>query len=647
MEKFIPGDNVHFKRTVVNKNAERSFSMILLLGHFLATLCFCIVFVTKGRRAFDKYDTLTNCFIAHRNEIRATMDDIVSMIKMVERTSRRDAPEISPAELVGGRRIGRSRRKKGKKKISVRRRHKTFKGGAPINKMGITALIVCLVAIFFYMDLNVESPLGIKEGAINLESPLGIKEGTVKLERKLTLKGEYRSFEETHERINKEGSVNAVFLDVHTHGTNDVRDQKFYHQFFKQNGVSKFRPHVSEQIIFGTLSNKYVSALYSGFYNYWINSDRIDNYQFSNGIDPSIEMLEEYLNSVMHTSLQKKMISSLDDFIKTEMSQFSIPSNSRKKRMLLSFYKNLRAQTLKLKSDEETDPVLTEIMKDRDKYLKFVHAEGDEEKLRVTVNLLCNEADKLGISVDQFKEMTSITDITAIKSKYCKPAPPPRDFERLTRNQIQYYEDALSKKIPQGYGEQMFEKYYSIPVYKRNTRDIEDGLGINLMLTTNLSGEQKQKLLEITKLNDGSNYMYLEDADGIYNDIERKDENTVNVDRMFFAGMAKDAYKKIMIDPTRIPGNVILQDNDDVTVYSIQLSKLVTLLKTYGIDNIFIHEFACDGFRNENFEPDGDQIHLRTIKSRSANPSGGKSRKREKDFARANSRWKSPQGVQY
>jgi hypothetical protein len=623
-------ENVHYKCTMVNKRKEKSFFQFFKRGQFLTNVYFCIIFVKKGRQVFDNYRNLSDCFKDHIPEIRAGIKDIVNFIQSVGRTSKQDAPEIQDAEIVGGR-SGLSRKRKGKRRKSTTRRvNENFRGGAP--PFSKVALIVCLIAIFLLalVDTDIKYP-EIEDTEIE-----DFKSNYVKPPP------EYKSLEETFQRINKDGAKNAIFLDIHAHGMNiDEYDQNIYKDLFKKKGVHKYRLEVSNQNIWHYTGSRYISSLSSGFYNYWINSNRIDNYQFSNDIDPSIEMLEEYLNSAMHTSNLKKKITFLDEefiypFLETRR-EWKVPTDYLylQNHHLEEFYKSVFIQMEGHwkgefeKSKSEIDPTLKKILHDDSKYaLQFSKAREDPEKMiKIALDILCDKAEDLSIALDHFNYQ-DILDVSKIKSQYCipnEPIPPiPWDVE-LAMSQKQHYRDVLDKKTPQGYGEQTFEKEYVIPVYKNSWRPIaDDGHGIVIMLTTNLSDEQKEKLLKITKLNDEKNIMYEEDITGKYydHDYENPSEPTVDVDT--YDGPLTDAYRKILIDPEYIPDRKILQEDRDVTVYSFRFSNLVELLKEYGIDDIYIHDFSCDGYSNKKFKPDKDQQHMHTIKKLL----GGKARTR-------------------
>jgi hypothetical protein len=587
-------ENVFLKHIVDNPDAQNSFfQKVFKRGQILAIVYFCIILVTKGRSEFDKYSKLSDCFGDHRNEIRIALENIGKFIHAVKSNSKASSNRYTEAEVVGGRLRSTKRRKRTGK--TRKNRYNSFHGGEPPAKPKLkfdirSFLIVSMVSFFFNLLFD--------------KTTLKLLSNSFSTHRTQSLKEE--SLRESLRRSNKKGPNRDIFLDVHAHGLNIKENmQLHFDQHFAENSVKKFRPHVSDQVIYGPSQGTIKQALSYGFYNYWINSNRLDEYHFSENIDPAIEMLEEYLNSNMHASLQQKFMSLMDYSLKDEAStNWALPSGDRKLEMLPLLNKTWLTSVERYSKDNPNF--------DKSE-AGIIDTRTDDEVLRTIVDLFCQKANSLGLDLDLLSYDGPHTSVDDLRSQYCIVSEEPNENMKILTRQKQYYEDGLKKSIPQGYGRQLFEKAYSFKTYKK----IEDshkygGYGITIMLTTNLSDQQLKKLSKITAFEDAGNSMYYEDITESYNDFEDYEEPMSDWDS-FANFMEYDIHKKITINPKHIP-NVAFEETEKYTEYEFYLSDLVSLLKSYDIENIYIHEYACDGYDDPDFIPREDQKHINTIK---------------------------------
>jgi hypothetical protein len=602
-------ENVYLKRIVDNPDAQNSFfQKVFKRGQILAIVYFCIILVTKGRSEFDKYSKLSDCFGDHRNEIRIALENIGKFIHAVKSNSKASSNRYTEAEVVGGRLRSTKRRKRTGK--TRKNRYNSFHGGEPPAKSKLkfdirSFLIVTIISLFLSLLLD-DNYLKL----LTIYSKHHTSKHTTP-----SLKGE------SLRRNNKKGPNVSAFLDIHAHGLNILENRaSYYTKYFHDKGVMKFRPYVSDQEIHFPLAGLKKQALSYGFYNYWIHSDRLDKYHFSENVDPAIEMLEEYLNSNMHTSLQRKFLSFLDYSLKYKPSVWELPSGDKKDQML-PFLNTTWYIILEGLLGKKTDI----------NQLKEISAEDagtNDQLLRIAVNHFCDKANTLGLDLDRLNYDGPHTSIDELRSQYCNEVP--TEESKLIATQKMYYEDGINKRIPQGYGRQMFEKRYSVKMYNTKLDNLLDsgGWGITLMLTTNLSEAQLKDLSYATTLENTGSYMYSEDVTGSYNQIEDFEEPTVDWD-IISESEGNDFHRRVMINPERIP-NVIVEETEKYTQYDFNLSDLVDLLRTYDIENIYIHEHSCDGYSDPDFRPREDQKHINTIKQRGGNSHRKKSKRRRR-----------------
>jgi hypothetical protein len=432
-----------------------------------------------------------------------------------------------------------------------------------------------------------------------------------------------------------ESVPSSVTIEVSAHGANyapgESNDKPYYGP---EHGVLKFRPHVSHSEIWGFTNDFMHSPLARGFYHFWISSGKLRTHQFSNqGIDPSVEMLDTYLNSAMHESILKKWISFTDTKLKILNLPKKIDVDTRTEMMSFFFnihrafdFKDFIGKNKKSEEDIEAEkaifdfPDLYPQMRPQPQRAAII-TQG-EEYVADGVDFFCKLSENLDKLHPVFKYGGIETDVDKLREMYCDrnvPSESSAEYKQYLQ-QGEYYKDALNKRVPQGFGEQKFEKGYSFNAKnaglgEENERGGKKGLsndpkasGITVMLTTNLNENQMRALASITTTIHRDHHMFEDDVTGKYDEVDHfRESKTIKRD-----------VKEIVVHPKYIPGVEKWFDKEENDyIYRFTLSNLVRLLKdTAGIDNIYIHEYSCDGFHDNTFKATDELSHVNTITRR-------------------------------